>query len=402
LTYSRAAKRCLDAWLAWGAWAAPAIAQGETHPASRPADAAPTLQSALFGDALDEWRLRFFGHVEGSYTYNPADPAGDVNTLRFFDQRANQALLNQASLTLERPVEVKPEFDLGFRASAFVGSDAPYILNDGISPSNPGPFTPEIQVAMTELYADAVLPWGRGVRVRAGEVFTPIGFESVDPTKRPLYSSSFQFVFAQPYTQTGIFADVPLDEAWTLTAAAIRGYGFPTTPYADRPMFLGGATYAPTGGGTTVAVMVLSGDEEVNDQDLQRSLLDVIVTQKLGGPWSIAVNLDYAYGEGAAPGGGAIQYYGVAGYVKYEMSTAAAWNVRLEAFDDDDGTQTGVRAAFYEATAGLTWTPFAGEGWLSNLTLRPEVRLDYATKPAFDGFTEQAQFTAALEILFRF
>lgn len=50
----------------------------------------------------------------------------------------------------------------------------------------------------------------------------------------------------------------------------------------------------------------------------------------------------------------------------------------------------------------MTWTPFAGDGWLSRLKFLPEARIDYATKPAFDGLTSQSQFTIAIELLHEF
>lgn len=296
----------LDAACVSGAFlGAPAAAPGQGEPAaSTPAvaiDERHRLQSALVGDALDDARIRFFGHLEGSDTYNPADPPGDVNGLRFFDQRANQVLLNQASLTLERPVPIAPEFDFGFRVSAFAGSDAPYVLNDGISPDTPGPFTPEIQVALTELHADVILPWGRGVRARVGEALSPIGYESVDPAHRPLCSASFQFIFAQPYTQTGIFADVTTDDSWTLTMAAIRGYGFPTTAYGSRPNWLAGAACEPPGSETKAALMVLVGPTTSGNDDVDRILVDFILTHRLDQDVSIAINADYGYENGLAP-----------------------------------------------------------------------------------------------------
>src|SRR3954464_3685667 len=75
------------------------------------------LERANLAGPLDDARIRVFGHVQGGYTYNPDDPALDLNLGRVFDVEANQAVLNQVDLSVERIVNrSRSEWDVGGRA----------------------------------------------------------------------------------------------------------------------------------------------------------------------------------------------------------------------------------------------------------------------------------------------
>jgi len=81
-------------------------------------------------------------------------------------------------------------------------------------------------------------------------------------------------------------------------------------------------------------------------------------------------------------------------------------NGRAEWFDDQDGaapgTGTGFANTFYEATLGVAIHPFPTNSYGSNLVIRPELRVDYADKPTWDGGTDHYQFSGAIEGYFTF
>jgi len=50
----------------------------------------------------------------------------------------------------------------------------------------------------------------------------------------------------------------------------------------------------------------------------------------------------------------------------------------------------------------LQITPFPDDKYGKNLTIRPEVRYDYASKHFFDAGTDRYQFTAAIDAFYKF
>src|SRR5207237_10893605 len=70
---------------------------------------------ALGGEATvsptPEPRFRIYGWVESGITFNPDNPNTRQNFGRLFDDRANELLLNQAVVTLERALASAPAGD---------------------------------------------------------------------------------------------------------------------------------------------------------------------------------------------------------------------------------------------------------------------------------------------------
>ena len=82
---------------------------------------------------LDNAGIRVFGHVEGSYTHNFADPVANLNLGRVFDIEEGQPLLNQLDLNVERVVTPSPdEWNFGGRIGVMYGSDTRFIHSNGL------------------------------------------------------------------------------------------------------------------------------------------------------------------------------------------------------------------------------------------------------------------------------
>src|SRR5687768_7533675 len=162
---------------------------------------------------LDDARIRVYGHIEASYTYNFVDPPSspaDYNPLpgrnftiptqvdnpgRVFDVEHSEPTLNQLTLNVERPIELSPtQFDVGGRMEWMYGGDARFIHANGLFDHHLDDESadvvggPENQIDLTQLYLDFNVPVGTGLRVRAGK-FTY--FKQVDPNNSVFYSHSF-------------------------------------------------------------------------------------------------------------------------------------------------------------------------------------------------------------------
>ncbi|HYA86576.1 MAG TPA: outer membrane beta-barrel protein, partial [Nitrospirota bacterium] len=96
----------------------------------------------------------------------------------------------------------------------------------------------------------------------------------------------------------------------------------------------------------------------------------------------------------AAADGSDAEWYGVAGYAKYDFSDLASGTVRLEYFDDRDGFRTGTPQKVKE----VTLTPEFRVA--KNLIVRPEYRHDWSDKEFFDSGKKKEQDTIALGVMY--
>src|SRR5437899_2893557 len=84
-------------------------------------------------------RFKISGWIDSGITFNPASPQDNQNFGRFFDDRANEPLLNQLVINFERALAPQPgEFDWGFKLQFMYGSDARFIHSLGLFDRTPG------------------------------------------------------------------------------------------------------------------------------------------------------------------------------------------------------------------------------------------------------------------------
>src|SRR6266568_7400273 len=147
--------------------------------------------------------LTITGHVEVGGSVNANDPAV-TNFGQLFTDKANSFFLNQALLTVRRPLDPKATgYDFGFKFQAMYGSDARYThflgeFDQSISDRN--------QFDIVEAHALFHLPWftSGGVDVKVGQYVTLEGAEVIDAAGNALYTHSYIFNFGIPLKHTGI------------------------------------------------------------------------------------------------------------------------------------------------------------------------------------------------------
>jgi hypothetical protein len=97
-------------------------------------------------------------------------------------------------------------------------------------------------------------------------------------------------------------------------------------------------------------------------------------------------------------------WYAVAVNLFYTLDEKWRPGFRAEWFRDDEGVRTavlkrpGFAASFYDVTLGVTYK------LLPSLSLRPEIRFDWTSSDVrpFNDQTQKAQFTAAMDAIWRF
>jgi hypothetical protein len=100
-----------------------------------------------------------------------------------------------------------------------------------------------------------------------------------------------------------------------------------------------------------------------------------------------------------------VSWWGVAGYIIYDINDIFRLALRGEYFDDVDGFRTGTDQHLFEITPTLSIKPFCNKGMLDNLVLRFEYRFDHSNEDAFendDSEFEDNQHTVATELLYYF
>ena len=293
----------------------------------------------------------------------------------------------------------KQKFDLGGRVEARYGADSGLIHANGLSDYYDGPRDPKNQLDLTQLYIDAAIPVGNGLLLRVGKFVTLMGAEVINPEGNALYSHSFMFGFAIPFTQTGILGSYNLNDQWSITAGITRGWDQAFDDNNDDIDFLGEVKWAANKD-TTAILNVSIGPQRANNNDDYRYLLDLVVTTNISDQLTIMGNADFAWEDNAGLSGQTAYWWGIAGYAGYKINDNFTLNGRVEWFHDDDGSRLGIETNLYELTVGLNVKPLPKDRWGQYLQIRPELRVDLSDDDVFDQFTKDTQFTFGIDVVY--
>ena len=393
----------------------------EVKPSEAPAPSPGLLMSTLgkagLAQPLDKAGINIYGYIEGGYMYDATSGAHKVPTFIGFNSFKNTGILDKISLNVERTVDpTKKKLDFGFHVEGIWGADAAFVHSNGMGDSQTGRY----QGDLLQAYVDVTIP-GMPVRIRAGKWIELAGFEQFsaniygafgDPS-RALYSYSYQFLYAEPNTQTGVLATYVLNAQWSFDAGFTRGWNQSLRDANDALDFLGRITFTPSDK-TSIIFVMTEGPEfptgfghnlPKGDNHHWWTALDLVATQKITEKLSLGLGIDYVRAP-QIPGltGGAKQWGGLAGYVSYAIDPHLTLNTRLEWYRDAaHGFSTGapVSADYYEATVGVAIKPFPNDKFLSKWLFRPEVRYDHADHSLFNS-GDKNQLTFSVDTLFTF
>jgi len=357
------------------------------------------------GKPLNDFGLVIGGYVELGYTYNFRDVK--VNPGRVFDFENQDPTLQQAVIYIDKAIDFKKkEFQLGGHIEMMYGADARLIHANGIFDHYGTGDGPNNQFDPTQFYIDFFLPVGNGLNIRAGKFVTLLGQEVINPTGNALYSHSYLFGFAIPFTHTGVYGTYAISDTITVDLGVSRGWeqGFEDNNHNAIDVFGRVSILLNEKSQTKLMITGIGGPEQAGDTGDYRYVLDVIYTTKLSDQLTLTINGDWGYENHAAvPGGGAAQWYGVATYLGYSISDMLTVNARGEWFEDADGARgLGVTGSVWEVTIGLDIKPLASNRNWASLHIRPEIRYDYSNDAFFAGGTKHDQWTAAVDVVFGF
>ncbi len=394
-------------------------------------DQAPAAAAPATPAAPASWMsgIKFSGHIEAGATMNPASPSNGVNFGHLFTDKANQIVLNQAAITIERDPDPKAtSIDIGFKIQGMYGSDSRYThflgeLDHETSMRN--------SFDIVEANVTAHLPFltAGGIDVKVGQFSTPLGVEVIDPTGNFFYSKGYIFNFGIPLKHTGVLTTTHVNSILDIYAGYTTGVNTSLGSaggYNDGQFhFLGGIGLNFKN--LTVLALTHIGPENpgpvegVDVHGQMRYLSDIVVTWHVNDKLTSTTELNYIRDDGFSAAGG-----GVAEYLTYPLSSTITAGIRGEIWRDADGffvagfpgnndfvnleeglptTAYGVGSATYGAiTLGLNIKPAHLPKMIDGLNIRPEIRYDstLSGSGAFtgsDAVLGKDQFTIGLDVV---
>lgn len=394
-----------------------ALYADENTPAAAPAaeSSLAPLMSALdkvgLTEPLKKAGINIYGYAQGGWFYDATSPReGSGPTLIGLNNFKSDVILDKVSLNVERTVDpTRREFDVGGHMEGIFGADAALIHSNGMWDTQTG----RNQWDLLQAYVDLALPY-IPARLRVGKWIELAGFEQFsaniygafgDPM-RALYTYSYQFLYAEPGTQTGAFATYVLNPQWTLDAGFTMGWNQSVRDNNSAIDFLGRAIFTPSDKTTVIFVMTegpefpttVGHNRPAGDTGNYWTALDLVITQKVNDKLSLGLGIDYVVTP-AIRGltDKAKEWGGVAGYASYTIDPHFTLNTRLEWYKDAANgfsTATPVAANYYEVTAGVAIKPFPKDKILSHFLMRPEIRYDHSDRSVFStGKRDQLTFS---------
>jgi hypothetical protein len=415
------------------AFATAGAAQAQAPPASPSEPAKPSSWWDTFA---------ITGHVEGGVAYNSRAPSDGNNFGQLFGDRANTALLNQAMLTVQRPIDPKaPAFDFGFKFQGMYGTDARYthFLGEWDEAIND---IGQIDIVEANLLFHLPFRNGSSVDFKIGQYASPMSAEVISAPDNPLYSHSYIFYFGVPFKHTGGMATIHVNDTVDIYAGLDTGantsIGCCSIYSGDNNSalaFLGGfGLNGLADGALSIVALTHMGPENPNQPAIAaacncdpntafRYYADVVFNWTVNDKWTLLADVNWVRDDGFAADG-----YGVAGYALYKINDifkvvgrAEIWRdnsgffvasfpgnfdyVKIEHGDPSGIARSGGATTYGAFTLGLNIAPpLPSTRFVKGLIIRPEIRYDTSlnnTTP-FAAGTASNQFTFAGDVIIKF
>ncbi|MBI3419459.1 MAG: porin [Proteobacteria bacterium] len=374
--------------------------------------------------------VKFWGHVEAGITGNTDDPSNGLNFGHLFTDRANEPLMNQLLLTVERPIDTSSKtYDLGFRLQGMYGSDARYTHFLGeLDDVTHDRHALDIVEANLQLHTPWLTPGG--IDFKLGQYVTLEGAEVIDAAGNFFYSHSYIFNFGIPLKHTGLMTITHLSPMFDLYLGVDSGVNTSLGGEGDNnddAAFHGGLGINGLLDGrlNILATTHIGAENPRNATGINvhalRYLNDITAIFKVNDKLTATTDLNYIKDDAFD-----VEAGGVAQYFTYAVNDWLSVGVRGEVYRDPSGFYVaafpgnqdfvrfekgrpatvigGGKTTYGAFTAGLNIKPPLECKFLQGVMIRPELRIDGSlndTKP-FDSGKSGLQFTPAVDVIVSF
>ncbi len=376
---------------------------------------APTpAKGPTLSDILNNSNITVKGYLDASYIYHSQTPNSSVQV---FDTAKNSFGLHQAGFTIAST----PAQGFGGLLNLTAGSDAGIFCSYGECSSGTGTTAGGGgNFDVTQAYAQ----YAAGSWTTIGGKFTTLaGAEVIDSSADTNVTRSILFGKI-PFTHTGVRATDALTDSTSVIVGVNNGWDQVTGMTASKTVELG-LTSAFTKD-TSLAVSIYDGAETMPSFAYgatipsaglltptagapfsgNRELLDAVFTTNLTSSLTFILNGDYVRQQDAYIPGGDAKYWGLAGYLNYQINDQYRVSFRAEDLRDETGLATALAGTpmgadnVREATLTLGYAP------VKNFELRGELREDRADQGIFLGTNgsslAQSMTTVAVQGVYKF
>lgn len=364
-----------------------------------PQDVKLFMDHTALGRFLESHGTRVYGWLDMGYTPSSSG-SGLMNVEPRENRFGNEFLVNQMAVDLEHPLKTD-ELSFGYNALFYAGADAALLRpRGGFTTTNP-----RFGADFRELYASAHLPIlsDGGVDLKLGRQTSIIGYASAMAPYRPFYSNDYQWFYSEDGAWTGVLANWHVNKQLDVLSGFTFGGNTFFTLRGNGPCYIGQINYYLQEAKTTL----LSGSVHVGpeatfvhpsfDPGNNVTMIELRIQQSWSRRLTQIIQSDNGW-ETSIPGVGTGQWYSLYNIFVWHMTRKLDCNSRVEWFDDPQGTRTSVKANYAEVTLGCDYHPVP---WLR---LRPEIRGDFASNPAFGigGPFHHSQLVAGIEALLQY
>ena len=384
------------------------------HVALRHKGIPKTVEKRLLSE---EWGLRFYGYLDGSYTQNFNNPSSRINQLRIFDVNSNELRPNLAQFVLEKEAEASGDWKdrAGFKVKFNAGRDSDFI--GGVNLSTWADFQ--------EFYVQYIAPIGKGLNLQLGQINTLIGYEVVESPHNPNYSRSWLFGLGQPFTTRGGRVSYEFTERVSLSVGVISFINSARGNSRHDPLMEAATTIAPSER-VKVTLYGLAGPRpgSVGTSGGNILLVGGFASFQATEQTSLVIESYYANQANSSrvSESGNARWNGVAGYVIHDFNRQWGVRFRAELFEDAGGFVSCEGTTAYQPKANVcfgatptTAAPFIAQTlWeitstvqykpFKSLITRLEFRYDKSNQNVFQIGSRATSYqpTLSLEAIYLF
>lgn len=371
--------------------------------------------------------VQLTGYVDVTANLNLSGPsqggtlANRRNDFRYNDLEANQFILDMVELQLIKPSTEESRF--GFGLTLNYGSTIRKLESVGFGSRFPLlPVTTEA-FDFRQAYVTYKVPLGRGVDLKAGKFDTLVGLE-LNAQAYNINISRGLLYWLTPGGHLGVLVGYPFTDWLSFTAGVLNGWDVADDNNRDKS-FTGSLTLTPAKNLTLTAGGIWGpeqGSFSPPSTSNNRWLVDLILVYNPTDQLTIQLTSDFG-GEDNSPFTMPVpfqdmEWWGIGGIVKYQLTPKFSIAVRGEFLRDDDGAVIFKDMDGFPA-ASPDFHGFAQSLW--EITVTPEykfsdhffVRLEYrhdqsdrrvfrGTPGAFPPDGGKTQDTIAMQVVYTF
>jgi len=281
-----------------------------------------------------------------------------------------------------------------------VGQDATVIQSNGLFA---GAATP-VPVDVPHLYVTLNVPTasGNGLQLKVGRIPTLLGLEVIETYANPNWSEGNQFIYVENFTALGVSVETKFNNHLDAQFRVINGWD-QVADNNGRKSLMGRVGIYPDAA-TSLGIVGFWGPEEAGINNANRYGIEGLLWRKLGKA-AVWVQGDYGKEQANAalpdPTQDA-QWWALGGWVTYDFSSSLGLALRGDYVNDQDGARTNGAFGFPTNTGqkfGSGTATLNIRAWPDAL-VRPELRYDRSTLPAFAGKKDQVTFALAVAYLY--